>query len=163
MPSIIRNVMRRPYSSRMRSLSPLPVTAPMRAHISWTTISATVMGIMVHKSMWPNCAPAAEYVKMPPASLSTFAVMKPGPTTAKNSRIRFFQRLRNLIRAVHGRLEMNDQNKWGLAYLTRLNDAKEDCSCRVSFEVGEESLQELQSDPPSVVLCRCSNFDDLQP
>src|SRR4051812_43524365 len=35
---------------------------------------------------------------MPPASLSTFAVMNPGPTTAKNSRIRIFQRLRNLMR-----------------------------------------------------------------
>src|SRR6266478_2643656 len=32
---------------------------------------------------------------MPPASLSTFAVMKPGPTTAKSSRIRTFQFLRN--------------------------------------------------------------------
>src|SRR5947209_11774813 len=38
---------------------------------------------------------------MPPASLSTFAVMNPGPTTAKNSRIRLFQRLRKLMRAVH--------------------------------------------------------------
>src|SRR5579864_5792626 len=36
---------------------------------------------------------------MPPASLSTLAVMKPGPTTAKNSRMRVFQRLRNLMRA----------------------------------------------------------------
>src|SRR5579859_4457123 len=34
---------------------------------------------------------------MPPASLSTLAVMNPGPTTAKNSRIRVFQRLRNLM------------------------------------------------------------------
>src|SRR5215469_7510666 len=35
---------------------------------------------------------------MPPASLSTFAVMNPGPTTARNSRIRVFQSLRNLMR-----------------------------------------------------------------
>src|SRR5579864_4791106 len=35
---------------------------------------------------------------MPPASLSTFAVMNPGPTTAKNSRIRVFQLLKNLMR-----------------------------------------------------------------
>src|ERR1700690_2369009 len=102
MPSIIRKVMRRPNSSRIRSLRPLPVTAPMRAHISCTTISATVIGIMVHSNVWPNCAPAAEYVKMPPASLSTFAVMNPGPTTAKNSRIWNFQRLRNFMRAVQG-------------------------------------------------------------
>src|ERR1035441_1207946 len=35
---------------------------------------------------------------MPLASLSTFAVMKPGPTTAKKSRIRNFQLLRNFMR-----------------------------------------------------------------
>src|SRR5579862_2853130 len=34
---------------------------------------------------------------MPPASLSTLAVINPGPTTAKNSRIRVFQLLRNLM------------------------------------------------------------------
>src|SRR5215472_17068607 len=34
---------------------------------------------------------------MPPASLSTFAVMNPGPTTAKNSTIRVFQRLQNFF------------------------------------------------------------------
>src|SRR5438874_1999433 len=60
-----------------------------------------VTGTSVHSNMCPNCAPADEYVKMPLASLSTFAVMNPGPTTAKNSRIRVFQRLRNLIGAVH--------------------------------------------------------------
>lgn len=38
---------------------------------------------------------------MPPASLSTFAVMKPGPTTARNSRIRVFQRLKNLMGTFH--------------------------------------------------------------
>ena len=41
--------MRRPNSSRIRSLRPLPVTAPMRAHISCTTIRAMVIGIMVHE------------------------------------------------------------------------------------------------------------------
>src|ERR1700678_1303964 len=35
---------------------------------------------------------------MPPASLSTFAVIIPGPTTAKNSRVRPFQRLPNFMR-----------------------------------------------------------------
>ncbi len=96
----MKNVIRSPNSSRIRSLSPLPVAAPMRADISCTTINASVVGIMVHSSKCPNCAPADEYVQMPPASLSTFAVMIPGPTTAKNSRIRIFQRFRNLIGTV---------------------------------------------------------------
>ena len=39
-----------PNSSRMRSLRPLPVTAPMRAAISCTTTSATVIGIIAHSS-----------------------------------------------------------------------------------------------------------------
>ena len=47
---IRKNVTRKPNSSRIRSLSPLPVTAPMRAAISWTTISATVVGIIAHSS-----------------------------------------------------------------------------------------------------------------
>ena len=45
------NVIRSPNSSRIRSLRPLPVTTPMRAHISCTTISASVIGIMVHSSV----------------------------------------------------------------------------------------------------------------
>ncbi len=48
--SIRMNVMRSPNSSRMRSLNPLPVTAPMRDDISCTITSATVIGIMVHSS-----------------------------------------------------------------------------------------------------------------
>ena len=48
--NIRRNVMRKPNSSRMRSLRPLPVTAPMRDAISWTTTSAIVVGIMAHSS-----------------------------------------------------------------------------------------------------------------
>src|SRR5664279_6530748 len=51
---------------------------------------------------------------MPPASLSTLAVIKPGPTTAKNSRIRTFQLFRNFMRAGHGAIKLakqNDQNK----------------------------------------------------
>ncbi len=35
----------------MRSESPFPVTTPMRAVISWTRISAKVMGISVHRSV----------------------------------------------------------------------------------------------------------------
>ena len=49
--TITKNVTRKPNSSRIRSLNPLPVTAPMRAAISCTTTSATVIGIMVHKSV----------------------------------------------------------------------------------------------------------------
>ena len=48
---MMTNVMRRPNSSRIRSLRPLPVTTPMRAHISCTTISASVIGIIVHSSV----------------------------------------------------------------------------------------------------------------
>jgi len=48
---ISRNVARKPNSSRMRSLNPLPVTAPIRDDISWMTTSATVMGIIVHSSV----------------------------------------------------------------------------------------------------------------
>ena len=47
---IRKNVTRKPNSSRMRSLSPLPVTAPIRAAISCTTTSATVIGIIVQRS-----------------------------------------------------------------------------------------------------------------
>ena len=41
---IVKNVMRRPNSSRIRSERPLPVIAPMRAAISCTTISAMWSG-----------------------------------------------------------------------------------------------------------------------
>ena len=44
---IRKNVVRRPNSSRIRSESPLPVTAPMREHISCVTMSSSVMGISV--------------------------------------------------------------------------------------------------------------------
>ena len=46
--SITKNVSRKPNSSRMRSLRPFPVTAPMRDAISCTTTSAIVIGIIVH-------------------------------------------------------------------------------------------------------------------
>ena len=48
--SIRKNVTRKPNSSRIRSLSPLPVTAPIRDAISCTTTSAIVIGIIVHSS-----------------------------------------------------------------------------------------------------------------
>jgi hypothetical protein len=48
---MVKKVMRRPNSSRIRSDRPLPVIAPMRAAISCTTISAMVVGISVHSSV----------------------------------------------------------------------------------------------------------------
>ena len=45
------NVVRSPNSSRMRSDSPLPVTAPMRAFISCVMTSSRAMGGSVHRSM----------------------------------------------------------------------------------------------------------------
>jgi hypothetical protein len=47
---IRKKVIRKPNSSRIRSLKPLPVTAPIRAAISCTTISAAVAGIIDHSS-----------------------------------------------------------------------------------------------------------------
>ena len=49
--SISTNVARSPNSSRMRSLRPLPVTAPIRDDISWMITSAIVIGIIVHRSV----------------------------------------------------------------------------------------------------------------
>ena len=40
---------RTPYCSRISSASPLPVTAPIRAAISCTTISETVMTTIIHR------------------------------------------------------------------------------------------------------------------
>ena len=57
----------------------------MREHISCVTISSSVIGSSVHSGRYPYLAPACEYVKMPPASLSTTAVMKPGPMTEKKT------------------------------------------------------------------------------
>jgi hypothetical protein len=55
----------------------------MREHISCVTINSSVMGISVHSGRYPYFAPACEYVRMPPESLSTLAVMSPGPMTEK--------------------------------------------------------------------------------
>jgi len=43
------------------------------------------MGIRDQTSLSPNSAPAREYVVIPPASLSTFEVMMPGPMRIKKS------------------------------------------------------------------------------
>ncbi len=45
------NVARRPNSSRMRSDRPLPVTAPIRAFISWVMTSSRAIGGSVQSSM----------------------------------------------------------------------------------------------------------------
>ena len=44
-----KKVIRRPNSSRIRSDNPLPVTAPMREHISCVTMRATVIGSSVQR------------------------------------------------------------------------------------------------------------------
>src|SRR3954468_24383922 len=43
------------------------------------------IGINDQSSRYPKRAPATEYVEMPPASLSTVDVIRPGPSTAKKS------------------------------------------------------------------------------
>ena len=44
---VANNDQRTPYCSRISSASPLPVTAPMRAAISWTTIRLTVISTII--------------------------------------------------------------------------------------------------------------------
>src|SRR5260370_18826595 len=60
--AIRKNVTRKPNSSRIKSERPLPVTAPMREHISSDTYSTRVIGINVHRTVFPNCAPDFAYV-----------------------------------------------------------------------------------------------------
>src|SRR6266480_5639249 len=79
---------------------------------------------------------------MPPASLSTFAVMNPGPTTAKNSRIRVFQRLRNLMGTVH---------KHGSS-TTRQN------KCRGEFWIGEIGISRDFKDRNDCLSIRVGRF-----
>ncbi len=44
----VENIAQRtPYCSRINSASPFPVTAPIRAAISWTTISETVITTII--------------------------------------------------------------------------------------------------------------------
>ena len=47
--SMTNAVQRTPKRSRIRSASPLPVTAPMRAHISWTIPRLIVMGMRIQR------------------------------------------------------------------------------------------------------------------
>jgi hypothetical protein len=44
--------------SRINETSPLPVVAPRRAAISWTTTSATVTRTMTNRVRYANSAPA---------------------------------------------------------------------------------------------------------
>ena len=60
--AIRKNVTRKPNSSRIRSESPLPVTAPIREHISREIYNAIVMGINDHSTVFPYFAPACAYV-----------------------------------------------------------------------------------------------------
>src|SRR5919197_2507602 len=59
--------------------SPLPVTRPILAHISWTTV---IIGYKANTNQAipkPNCAPACEYVAIPDGSASDAPVIIPGP------------------------------------------------------------------------------------
>ena len=49
-------------------------------------IRTIVIGMKIHNTVNPKCAPACEYVVMPPASLSTFAVINPGPMIETNNK-----------------------------------------------------------------------------
>src|SRR5713226_1355358 len=60
--AIRKNVTRKPNSSRIKSERPLPVYAPSREHISSDTYSTRVIGINVHRTVFPNCAPDCAYV-----------------------------------------------------------------------------------------------------
>jgi hypothetical protein len=57
---MMKNVVRSPYSSRMRSDSPFSVMAPIREHISCVTMSRIVIGMSVQSGRYPNRAPACE-------------------------------------------------------------------------------------------------------
>src|SRR5215472_11575385 len=88
---------------------------------------------------------------MPLASLSTFAVMNPGPTTAKISRIRIFQRLSHSIGHVHRGLHNSpSQNKREIAKTTtrKIEDVPErhyakDITQLTAFDYTPEDLQIL--------------------
>ena len=76
-------VQRTPKRSRMSPARPCPVARASRAPSSCVTVSATAVRRSTHMSPKPNCAPASEYVVMPPASLSANAVTRPGPSTSR--------------------------------------------------------------------------------
>src|SRR5260370_26599196 len=55
--AIRKNVTRNPNSSLIKSERPLPVTAPMREHISSDTYSTIVIGIRHHNTLLPYFDP----------------------------------------------------------------------------------------------------------
>ena len=71
--------MRSENCSRTSEMSPSPVYAPSRAHISCTTTSATVTSTMTKSIEYSNSDPADANVVIPPASLPALAAMTPGP------------------------------------------------------------------------------------
>ncbi len=85
--SMATAVRRTPNCSRMRDAKPLPVTHPMRAAVSCTTMSRKHMTGTVQSWPNPNCAPALEYVATPPASAPASAATRPGPN-ACSTRLR---------------------------------------------------------------------------
>src|SRR6266404_848910 len=98
--TITKNVGRNPNSSRIKSDNPLPVMTPMRAHISSVTYSAMVIGISDHSSAYPYFAPACVYTEIPPASLSTLEVIRPGPITASSMVSRWRSARRRFCRSL---------------------------------------------------------------
>ena len=85
--TMAKSVQRMPNSSRIRSPRPWPVTAPMRAAISRTTTSITVVIGRIHNIRRPVSAPSTLYVAMPPASFPARPAIKPGPITPRKRRI----------------------------------------------------------------------------
>src|ERR1700722_11773813 len=79
---------RMPYSSRISSARPLPVTTPMRAASICTRPSEIVIRTIVHSSSYPYLAPTDEYVAIPPASFPAFAAISPGPSSPRKAKIR---------------------------------------------------------------------------
>jgi len=55
-----------------------------------------MIGIKAQSKLYPKLAPQTEYVVMPPASLSTFAVIIPGPIMARNIK-KLLQKTLNLL------------------------------------------------------------------
>src|SRR5512144_3056473 len=63
--------------------SPLLVSHPMQALISWIAVMQGSVRKMVQVNAKPNCAPAWEYVAMPLGSSSAAPVVRPGPRALK--------------------------------------------------------------------------------
>src|SRR5436309_4895121 len=66
------------YFFFMTAANPLPVTRPIRAHISWTTTIVGYRNNANHSITRPNCAPACKYVPIVDGSSSAAPVINPG-------------------------------------------------------------------------------------